>query len=218
MKSRLQRESTPVLPHRRSFSLTTATLICLIVFVALPITNFVNGVLSPGNIVQDGPIVVNPPVLPDERIEPPKPKEEPKIDELKVDPLPPSIQQMEVILTQDLRSIASGAIYVPSIDTGEALEEIANWNELSRHPRPITQRRPIYPPELRRQRVEGHVTVEFVITTQGSVTRLRVVESSNPGFEQNALKAVRQWRFQPGEKNGKIVNVLARQNIPFTIY
>lgn len=37
----------------------------------------------------------------------------------------------------------------------------------------------------------------------------RVVHSLDPGLDKKAIEAVSKWRFRPGEKDGKPVNVQA---------
>lgn len=57
---------------------------------------------------------------------------------------------------------------------------------------------PEFPRRALRRRVSGEVQVEFVVGTNGSVTSARVVDSSPRNtFDNAALRAVRQWKFQP---------------------
>jgi TonB family protein len=55
---------------------------------------------------------------------------------------------------------------------------------------------PIYPPEVRASRLDGVVTVEYIISEDGSVAYVRVLRGV-PGLDQAALAAVKQWRFVP---------------------
>jgi len=81
-------------------------------------------------------------------------------------------------------------------------------------PVPIERAEPQYPIELRRANVTGQVIVEFVITTKGKVVNAFAVRSTHSGFESAAVTAVSKWRFQPGMKNGRHVNV--RMQIPIS--
>jgi len=78
--------------------------------------------------------------------------------------------------------------------------------------RPLFQSPPNYPSELRRRKIEGTVFVVFVVDPQGKVENLRVERSSDPGFEQAALDAVRRWRFEPAVRGG--AKVPSRMRIP----
>lgn len=62
--------------------------------------------------------------------------------------------------------------------------------------------RPEYPPEARSARLEGAVTVEFVVEVDGSVTRETIRNSTDPRFDAAALAAVRQWKFKPALEEG----------------
>lgn len=58
---------------------------------------------------------------------------------------------------------------------------------------------PRYPPDLRAGGIEGDVVVELVVTAEGEVGAgtLRVLESSDRGFDEAALEAVGRLRFTP---------------------
>ena len=58
-------------------------------------------------------------------------------------------------------------------------------------------------------RVEGRVIVQAVILMDGSVGDVEVLSSqpSDMGFEQAAIDAVRQWRFEPATQAGRPVDV-----------
>lgn len=60
---------------------------------------------------------------------------------------------------------------------------------------------PQYPPIARAARMEGTVVVDAIILKDGSVSDVKVLNSSNPMFEQACLDAVRKWRFTPGSQD-----------------
>jgi TonB family protein len=70
---------------------------------------------------------------------------------------------------------------------------------------PITRHPPAYPPEALERRLEGHVQVKFDVTTSGSVENISVVESSDPIFEEPAVRSVSVWRYLPKIAAGKRV-------------
>jgi protein TonB len=76
---------------------------------------------------------------------------------------------------------------------------------------------PVYPPELKRNRVQGTVNVVFIVDELGNVKRPSIEKSSNREFNENALKAVRQWKFEPGEKDNKKVKTRVRLPLAFTL-
>ncbi len=71
-------------------------------------------------------------------------------------------------------------------------EEVYEISALNSPPKPIKQVAPIYPPELKRNRVEGEVELVFVVLEDGSVDDLRIKSMSNPAFAESLVKAVEQ--------------------------
>lgn len=84
-------------------------------------------------------------------------------------------------------------------------------------PKPIEQPAPRYAVELRQKGLEGKVLVEYKIDTQGRVSQVKVLKSSNHVFISPTVKALRNWRFSPAQKNGQPVETTARQEIEFTL-
>jgi TonB family protein len=66
---------------------------------------------------------------------------------------------------------------------------------------------PEFSEAARRKEEQGNVRVLVLVTADGLPGDLRLVCSDSADLNQNALSAVRQWRFQPGTKDGKPVNV-----------
>ena len=77
---------------------------------------------------------------------------------------------------------------------------------------------PEYPRAARRRNVQGSVDVGFVVTTDGRVRSLTVL-SSDPGdtFDQAALDAVEQWRFEPVMENGAAVEKRTAVRLAFNL-
>jgi TonB family protein len=77
----------------------------------------------------------------------------------------------------------------------------------------------VYPPLLRDGGIEGAVTVEAVIDTTGHVERgsVRVVATTNAGFNENAATNVRGTVFRPARIGGRPVRVLIQVPIYFRI-
>ena len=65
---------------------------------------------------------------------------------------------------------------------------------------------PRYPALARQTRKEGTVLLHAIINVEGRITRLEVV-SGSPLFVQDAMDAVRQWRYRPTYLNGEPVEV-----------
>ncbi|HET7470269.1 MAG TPA: TonB family protein [Gemmatimonadales bacterium] len=87
--------------------------------------------------------------------------------------------------------------------------------------RPVLLAAPVppYPALLREARVEGLVTVEAVVDTTGRPEpgSLRVVESTNTGFNAAAVATIRGALFRPGRVWGRAVRVLVRVPVAFRL-
>lgn len=64
----------------------------------------------------------------------------------------------------------------------------------------------VYPTQALLYKKEGKVVLKFTITTQGIADNIQIVESNPKGlFDQAAIQALKQWRFEPAFINGKPV-------------
>jgi len=66
---------------------------------------------------------------------------------------------------------------------------------------------PAFSPKAKEAFVEGTVKISSVVNTEGLPTSLRVVSGLNTEEDRTAMEAVKQWRFEPGTKSGRPVNV-----------
>jgi TonB family protein len=76
---------------------------------------------------------------------------------------------------------------------------------------------PLYSDEARRRGIEGIVTIAFRVDERGHVSGGRVVNGLGFGLDQNALVALRQWRFRPGRRNGTPAAMDAEVDIEFSL-
>ena len=63
--------------------------------------------------------------------------------------------------------------------------------------------------------VEGVVKVSTVVTTEGTASNCQIIHGLNSEEDKTALNALKLWRFQPGTKEGKPVNVRVTVEIEF---
>ncbi len=87
--------------------------------------------------------------------------------------------------------------------------------ELNRGPMLTRPAMPVYPAKMAAAGIPGEVTVEMVVDAKGNVASAKVQNSSNPEFDEAAITAVVQWKFDPGQRNGRKVNTRATQLIKF---
>jgi TonB family protein len=75
---------------------------------------------------------------------------------------------------------------------------------------------PEYPEDARRDRVEGPVVMNVIVSKDGNVRSLSV-ESGDGRLSQAASDAVRQWRFKPLHRAGAPVEFETRVTVNFTL-
>jgi periplasmic protein TonB len=81
-----------------------------------------------------------------------------------------------------------------------------NADAVDQVPQALQKVEPVYPPRARKQGIFGRVVLRFLVESDGHVSRPSILEAKPEGyFEQNALEAVRRWRFKPGYYRGKAV-------------
>jgi protein TonB len=161
---------------------------------------------------------------PPEEQPPPPPEQEAKAEEV----APPTMgddSPPPAPLMADLDVAVGAGGYLPGFvasaaagaaDMGAALDTF-DVSELEKRPEVVAQVAPAYPAELRKAKIEGTVTLVFLLTEDGRVEDPRVENSSRPEFEKPALEAVRRWRFKPGMKDGAAVKTHMRLPMRFRV-
>lgn len=84
-------------------------------------------------------------------------------------------------------------------------------------PAVVKEVRPQYTASAMKAKLQGQVDVEFVVLRDGSVSQARVIRSLSPELDEQALKAVREWSFTPGQLNGRPVAVRCTAQLTFTM-
>lgn len=169
---------------------------------------------------------LHPPPVADEVVEvaarepdEPSVRAEPAAPGERVDPTPagpPAIMappDVPAILPGDWPRIGVRPLTLPDgPGIGPGGGEVFGGGALDRPPRTRFQASPLYPPSARREGRTGAVTVEFLVDESGLVVDPRIATSSDPEFEEAALRAVAQWRFEPGRRHGRVVRF--RMSVP----
>ncbi|MCU0770633.1 MAG: energy transducer TonB [Verrucomicrobia bacterium] len=155
---------------------------------------------------------------------PPPPVEEEKPPQREAEPELAEAQQQLIPISADLEvatGTGGGFLGVSEIRSltaaSEIQDEVFDVAELEKRPEAVSQVAPMYPPELRKAKIEGLVTLVFVLDETGRVDEPRVENSSRPEFEKPALDAIRKWRFSPGMKDGQAVRTYIRLPLRFRV-
>lgn len=87
--------------------------------------------------------------------------------------------------------------------TGPSLENPASVDKAAT---PLVRIEPKYPPAAARDGVNGWVQLRFNIGADGRVTDVRVLAAEpRRVFEQEAIRALKNWKYQPKLENGRAV-------------
>jgi TonB family protein len=84
---------------------------------------------------------------------------------------------------------------------------------------PVLLRRvdPEYSDTARKARVQGNVVLVIEVWEDGRAHNIRLESGLGLGLDEAAVKAVEQWRFKPGTKDGVPVRVGARVDVHFRL-
>ena len=95
---------------------------------------------------------------------------------------------------------------------------LSRWSatDLDAAPVVVTKVNPKYAAQAEQEGVRGKVTVHFYIDEKGAVRMPSVDGEAHPYLAQQAIAAVREWRFSPPIAKGKPVMVAARQDFEFS--
>lgn len=84
-------------------------------------------------------------------------------------------------------------------------------------PKVVKEVKPHYPREVMDERVQGSVTLDMVVSADGTVGKVTVAKALHPKLDESAIIAAKQWLFTPGEKGGKPVDVQITLEMTFTL-
>ena len=84
-------------------------------------------------------------------------------------------------------------------------------------PRVVRNVKPEYPETAKKDRVQGIVTLEAVVKKDGTVGEVTVKKSLHSELDEAAVKAMKQWEFKPGTKDGKAVDVAVEVEMTFNL-
>jgi protein TonB len=84
-------------------------------------------------------------------------------------------------------------------------------------PKPKKATFPEYPTMAKQAEMEGEVVLKVWVNERGRVTRVEVISSDSPVFNDAAVEAVRQWEFEPAMMSGNPVAAPVLQRIVFKL-
>jgi periplasmic protein TonB len=76
---------------------------------------------------------------------------------------------------------------------------------------------PDYSDEARKARLQGSVLIAVDVDEGGQVTNVRVLRALGLGLDEQAMEAVRKWRFRPARKDGRAIAYPAAIEVRFRL-
>jgi protein TonB len=161
-------------------------------------------------------------------LEPPPPVEEPEPEEPEPEEAPPpelapeaqplDLAQLELALGPASGGTGwAGGDFAVRLDTALEsagdMEQLFSLADLDQRPRAVHQPGPLIDAEVRKAG-GGTVHVLFVVDPDGRVENPIVQKQAHPALDRAALGAVKQWKFEPGRRNGEAVRF--RMRVPIT--
>ncbi|WP_157467788.1 energy transducer TonB, partial [Edaphobacter aggregans] len=115
--------------------------------------------------------------------------------------------------SSDAVTVASAAKAAPSdVDVADAINVAPDVMEANL----VSSRVPAYPEAAKVDRIEGSVVMRAVISKDGTVTRVDVLEGPRR-LRNSASEAVRTWRYRPHLLNGRPVDVATTITVEFSL-
>jgi TonB family protein len=104
----------------------------------------------------------------------------------------------------------------PQKQKKQPAERVGNGVTAPACPRPTDS--PSYTDEARSQRIQGTVTLDVIIGTDGAAKVVRIVQGLGYGLDENARAFVEQFKCKPGTKDGNPVAVQVTIEVNFHLY
>ncbi len=209
---------------RSAFVLVASGTTTLGLFLVLPLMQSIAAPPAADLVLQSMATTEAPPPPPPPEEEPEKPPTaEEKPPELVETPQNLDLSQLELALNPGLGGGGTGggeiAVKLGVGGTGDgdasAGDALFSMADLDQKPRAIYQPSPSLDAATRKKG-PGSVFVVFVVDQEGRVENPIVQKSSDQAFERPALAAVKQWKFEPGKRNGQAVRFRMRVPITFS--
>ena len=124
------------------------------------------------------------------------------------------------------KKVYTAYINMPNLSSG-AGSWVLRFAELGERPAgedaeltaPVARRKvdPGYDPDAVRERLEGVVVLYAIIRHDGTVGSVKVLRGFDPRLDENAVRALERWQFDPARRNGTPVDLEAVVHIPFSL-
>lgn len=118
-----------------------------------------------------------------------------------------------VVVTVATLSVATS---VPMVSAQAQPETVYKAGDGIALPVVVKEVKPTYPRDVLPEKIQGSVWMRCVVLANGKVGDIEVTRSLHPRLDREASRALTQWEFRPGAKNGKPVPVAVTIEMTFT--
>ncbi len=124
-------------------------------------------------------------------------------------------EQWTKLLPRIEKVLPPGSLPSGKVKPSDSLPGLLHTDQV-KPPKAIYQPLPPYTPEARANKIEGKVVLIAIIHKDGTVAVSKVAKGLGYGLDESAIHTVEtQWRFEPGTRNGKPVDVYANIEVGF---
>lgn len=114
------------------------------------------------------------------------------------------------------RAIVGG---VPATAAGDTdYKRIFTGRDVTQKARVLSKPEPQYTESARKYSVQGTVILRAVFTGSGEVNNIKVVKGLPHGLTERALRAAREIKFSPAQKDGRDVSMFLQLEYNFNLY
>ena len=142
--------------------------------------------------------------------------------------LPPPVEEpsagrrilLALLVVGALVALILGGVMYNRAGTAGSSASQEKWNDLPVYLEQDVTKSPLgYSQEMPKPKMEpGHVvsvTLSWIVTPDGRVDDPKIIESAAKEIDELMLEAVRKWRYEPAEKDGKTVPVRVKRKYTF---
>ena len=87
--------------------------------------------------------------------------------------------------------------------------------KITRPPEVLYHPEPEYSEEARKARFQGGVVLAVIVGIDGAASQIRVMRGAGFGLDENAVEAVKRWRFRPALSGNRAVAAPALIEVTF---
>ena len=174
-----------------------------------------SGVARPVNITPHLNLSARPMIYPGSTV-----PHSPRTGPANVAALPPGASPEELL---------SGKVFSMHVSTPNTTSTLGSWtlsfaqlggdygavSDALSGPEPIYTVDPKYPPDTILEHISGEVVLYAIIRKDGSVDSIQLVHGLDARLNRAAMDALAQWKFRPGSRAGKPVDLEAVIHVPF---